>query len=397
MLMIGEHDKMKKSMVWVLVLALISVTIFGFILFAGKKSNNESILYPVQVDGKWGYINKSGKLVIEPTYAMAEDFYDGVAIVQIKDDTAGSSDEEANNVKYGAINTAGKMVVDPNFSYISKFNEGIAGAIIENKDTYAFEYYILDKTGKILYTLPSDMEIVSMLFNGSDMQTQSEGLILVRNANSEMYGFIDRNGKLVIPCEYYEGYNFTNGLALVKKDMNYQYIDKTGKVVIDASKYKFCRTFSEGLAAVAVQKDEQSAIEFGYIDTKGNMKIEPQFAKAYSFSEGLAKVCTGESINQYSIGYIDGAGAYAIEPNLTDNADETLFSEGFVPVDDGTGGYMNQKGKLVINPVVQKDEGNFIKHNTAGEFRNGIAKVSLSDGSIGYIDTTGKYIWNPSK
>ena len=34
-----------------------------------KKNDAEALLYPVQVDGKWGYVNKNGTIEIKPTYA----------------------------------------------------------------------------------------------------------------------------------------------------------------------------------------------------------------------------------------------------------------------------------------------------------------------------------------
>ncbi|WP_171687551.1 WG repeat-containing protein [Paenibacillus planticolens] len=368
------------------------------ILAVNKKNNEKTLLYPIQVDGKWGYINKMGKMVVEPTYAWADDFHDGVAIVLLNNNSDGSKDtKDQDSVKYGAIDMTGKMVVKPDFSYITKYNEGVAGAIQVDAMTYDLTYFILDRKGKILYTLPSEMQIVSMLFNGMGLQTQSEGLVLVQDDKTEMYGYIDRNGKIIIPIQYHEASSFSDGLALVKNDKHYQYIDKTGKVLIDASQYISGKSFSEGLAAVAVQNKDRSTVEYGYIDTKGNMKIEPKYARAYSFSEGLAKVCVGDSINEYSIGYIDENGAYKIGPTLNDSYDETLISEGLVPIANGAGGYMNKDGKVSIAPVVTKDNDNYLKHNMAEEFRNGIAKVSLSDGRIGYIDRTGRYIWTPRK
>lgn len=115
------------------------------------------------------------------------------------------------------------------------------------------------------------------------------------------------------------------------------------------------------------------------------------------FQKGLQKVCVGDSINQYSIGYIDESGAYKIGPTANDSYDETLISEGLAPIADGAGGYMNKEGKVSIAPVITKDESNYLKRNLAGEFRNGIAKVSLSDSRIGYINRSGKYIWDPRK
>ncbi|WEK53593.1 MAG: WG repeat-containing protein [Candidatus Cohnella colombiensis] len=393
-----KNRLIKKSTLWVLIIILITAAIITGFLAVNNKYDEKTLLYPIQVDGKWGYINKTGKIVVEPTYAWADDFHDGVAIVLLNSNSDGNKDSrEDDSLKYGAIDTTGKMVVEPDYSSITKFNEGVAGAVIVDEITYDLTYFILDRKGKILYTLPPERQIVSMLFNGTGLQTQSEGLILVQDDPTEMYGYIDRYGEIIIPYQYHEAYSFSDGLALVKNDKHYQYIDKSGQVVIDASKYISGKSFSEGLAAVAVQNKETSTVEYGYIDTKGNMKIEPKFTRAYRFSEGLAKVCVGESINEYSIGYIDESGAYKISPTLNDSYDETLISEGLVPIADGAGGYMNKEGKLSIAPVVTKVEDNYLKYNMAGQFRNGIAKVSLSDGRIGYIDTTGKYIWDPRK
>ncbi|BFT75526.1 WG repeat-containing protein [Paenibacillus sp. P36] len=393
-----KNRLMKKSNIWVPIIILIMVAIIIGVLAVNKKNNEKTLLYPIQVDGKWGYINKSGKIVVEPTYAWADDFHDGVAVVLLNNNSDGSKQTmEQDSVKYGAIDTTGKMVVKPDYSYITKYNEGVAGAIQVDAMTYDLTYFILDSKGKVLYTLPPEMQIVSMLFNGTGLQTQSEGLILVQDDKTEMYGYIDRYGKLIIPVQYHEASSFSDGLAIVKDDKHYQYIDKTGKVMIDASKYVSGKSFSGGLAAVAVQNKDRSTVEYGYIDTKGNMKIEPKYARAYDFSEGLAKVCVGESINQYSIGYIDETGAYKIGPTLNDSYDETLITEGLAPIADGAGGYMNKEGKVSIAPVITKDESNYLKRNMAGAFRSGIAKVSLSDGRIGYIDRIGKYIWNPRK
>ena len=385
---------MKKRTAYILILLqIILATSIGVFLVISKMSSIEKNLYPVQDDGKWGYIDNTGKLVIEPHFDMADEFYDGCAIVQVKDIGV----EEAG-VKYGVIDTSGKMVVKPDYTYICKYDEGITGALVENDEAaYNFQYCLLNTKGEVLYNLPEDIEIISMLFDGIDIPTQSEGMISVRNVYTELYGYMDSHGKMIIPCQYYEGYPYTEGLALVRTQEGYQYIDKNGKVIINANKYLYCRTFSEGLAAVGIQENDQSMVIYGYIDTKGNMKIEPQFSKAYAFSEGLAKVCIGEGINQFSTGYIDQTGAYRIGPNAKDNIEETSFSESLAAIDDGSGGYMDKEGKLVINPVVVKAEDNYIKNNKAGEFRGGIAKVSLSDGSVGYIDKTGTYIWQPSK
>jgi len=77
----------------------------------------------------------------------------------------------------------------------------------------------------------------------------SEGLAEVQDANDRC-GFIDKTGKLVIPCQWKSAWYFSEGLAKVQ-DANgkWGFIDKTGKVVIPCQ-WKDAFPFREGLASV---------------------------------------------------------------------------------------------------------------------------------------------------
>ena len=41
-------------------------------------------LYPFEEKGKYGYINQSGKVIIQGQYSFADQFYDGLAVVKDK-------------------------------------------------------------------------------------------------------------------------------------------------------------------------------------------------------------------------------------------------------------------------------------------------------------------------
>ena len=43
-------------------------------------------LAPVNLDGKWGYINTSGEFVIEPQYSQAYSFHYGAAVVELEEE-----------------------------------------------------------------------------------------------------------------------------------------------------------------------------------------------------------------------------------------------------------------------------------------------------------------------
>jgi len=63
---------------------------------------------------KYGYIDKTGKVVIEPQFFdEAWDFYEGLAMVKVGD-------------KWGYIDKAGRMVVESKFDEAGIFSEGLA-------------------------------------------------------------------------------------------------------------------------------------------------------------------------------------------------------------------------------------------------------------------------------
>jgi len=101
------------------------------------------------------------------------------------------------------------------------------------------------------------------------------------------------------------------------------YIDVTGKVVLGASVFQEAQRFSEGLAAVRVDKSG-----WGYIDQTGHFVIRPQFEGARPFSEGLASVKI-----RGLWGFIDKTGRVVIAPQYQV---VNSFSEGKAVVMNGT-------------------------------------------------------------
>jgi len=61
-------------------------------------------LAAVEVDGKWGYINTSGEVVIEPQFSSAQPFVNGTAIVE-------------NGLGVGVINTQGEFIMPAAYEY----------------------------------------------------------------------------------------------------------------------------------------------------------------------------------------------------------------------------------------------------------------------------------------
>jgi hypothetical protein len=165
--------------------------------------------------------------------------------------------------------------------------------------------YVLNLIKSVSHT-----EVVTPVkYDGTD--TFSEGLARVRL--NWKYGFIDPTGKEVISLKYDEADSFSKGLARVCLNGKFGFIDLTGKEVISL-KYDKADSFSDGLARVCLNG------KCGFIDPTGKAVIPFKYDKADSFSEGLARV----RLN-WKYGFVDPTGKEVI-PLKYDDADS--FSEG---------------------------------------------------------------------
>ena len=69
------------------------------------------------------------------------------------------------------------------------------------------------------------------------------------------WGFIDSSGTIIIPLQYNDAGEFSEGMAVVKTDKNkWGYINPSGKFIIE-EKYEQAQNFVNG-EAVVVYKDE---------------------------------------------------------------------------------------------------------------------------------------------
>ena len=254
-----------------------------------------------------------------------------------------------------------ETIMNLNYYEIKSFSEGLAAV-----KKYGLWGYI-DKTGR---------EVIPCQYQS--VRSFSEGFAAVSKDN--FWGYIDKSGKEVIPCWYDEASSFSEGLAAVSKDNFCGYIDKTSKKVITSQythQYLYIyidNSFSEGLALV-----RRNGL-YGYIDKTGKEVIPCQYKYAQSFSEGLALV-----MKNGFWGYIDKTGKEVI-PCQYEYAQS--FSEGLAAVKkNGLWRYIDKTGKEIITR----------QYKYAKSFSEGLALVyeykdDIKDDRYGYIDKTGKEV-----
>ncbi len=127
---------------------ILGVLIGLLFLGSGAQATDES------TQAKWGYIDSSGKFIIEPKYKLAEPFSEGLAAVEVEVKNSDGSLEE----RFGYIDKSGKMVIAPLFAHAFKFVDGLApvkipsgGALLEKFDREcADKWGYIDKSGNFV-------------------------------------------------------------------------------------------------------------------------------------------------------------------------------------------------------------------------------------------------------
>ena len=148
---------------------------------------SEGLLPVILLDGKSGYIDEKGKLVIE---------------VPI----------------YNDIRTAG-IRISPNLNY--SFNEGIA--LIQTEQDV---WQLVDKKGN-LRKLPDEYKYMAGIFKN--------GLLLIQDKNQK-FGFMNKNMELTIPCIFDSAESFEGKYAIVVYKGKDAIVDEKGNIY-------FCEDF----------------------------------------------------------------------------------------------------------------------------------------------------------
>jgi len=363
----------------------IFLTIIFALFVSSVFAQTENPLFVVIVDDKRGYIDKTGKIVIQPQWGGAGDFSEGLAKVATYED----------GYAEGYIDTTGKVVIPLRYKMAQDFSEGLAAVGfgqfgLHNSGDHKTGF--IDKTGKLVIK-PKFRDAIGF----------SEGL--ARVYDNGKYGFIDKTGNVVIPLQFEEAGSFSEDLACVKIGDKFGFIDKTGKVVIEP-KYLLPSAFSEGLASVTIGGKASKGGYGGYyitdkgkpvfIDKTGKIVIQfgDEVTEANGFSEGLAAIQVRKDAKNVLTGFIDTSGKLVIPPKYYNVAG---FSEGLASfIHKGKWTYLNKKGEIVFSTGF----------DLADNFENGLAwiqKGKFGDSTLfekvkyGYIDKTGKVIWTPTK
>ena len=152
----------------------------------------------------------------------------------------------------------------------------------------------------------------------------SDSLATVRDVNTRKIGYVDYNGKLIIPCIFDRADGFMdNGMALVNIVTNnkngYKLINKLGNDILPNINYDPASP-SEGLAVISFDNEK-----VGFINNKGETVIPAIYYAASQFCNGYAWV----SNKKREVALIDKDGKIKIPFTNFGSYSDVLCKEGF--------------------------------------------------------------------
>lgn len=115
------------------------------------------------------------------------------------------------------------------------------------------------------------------------------------------YGFVDKNGNVVVPPKYSMALDYSYGFAAVQASGRWGYIDKEGKEVISPS-FSYASAFSDDGIAIVENEDSRH-----YIDASG-----AHIYKGYEGAAFSSDLAAARPVGTKLVGYIDYTGALRI-------------------------------------------------------------------------------------
>jgi WG containing repeat len=277
---------------------------FAFIDRSGPKQAAHSFserLAAVSLNGKWGFIDESGRFVIPPLFGVVENFSQGLAMVT----TASIDHYWERDTLFGYIDRTGKFVIEPRFNWAGSFSEGLASVCVglcRGSDRILGGVGYIGRDGK--FVLPPRYK---------DAGRFSEGLAVAGTGLGPLApkGFIDKSGAFVIAPRFIYADEFAEDLAATDQG----FINRRGEVVIKAEPLSPGGDFSSGWAAV---REGDGPV---FINTKGQITLRPDYRGVGPFSEDLAPACPsncGPSALGFgqNWGFMNKSGKFVIKPQF---------------------------------------------------------------------------------
>lgn len=349
----------------------LTITLVFSILSCSQKSQQP--YYIIEENGKQGFIDSTGKVVIKPAFDKVGNFSEDLALV-------------SNGTSYGYINKKGKLVIPYKFTLFDG----------------PLEMYSLRKINNKLSSAINEVSF-------------SNGLALFADTAKQRYGFINTKGEVIIEPIFWNATKFKDGYAVVVTSVDNSNWEKTqwglintkGEFVIKDKYYKLSRLSDNFATATHINKKDSLSYNFASVvlNSKGqtvNTILPGQILLVDEFSKGYCRGLNGIMQSLTNAGYFifDSTGNTLNNPK---NGEVYYFEDVYINNGRFIWYKMNGKyswAKLEKNKSIKVQDDRLYDTVMGGFDKTGIACVKYTDkhsstGLYGYIDTLGNFMIEP--
>ncbi len=253
-----------------------------------------------------------------------------------------------DSLNYGFLNSKGKTVKEAKYTYASDFFNGKSNIIIDSIPGLLFK----DGNEKMF---PN--------FNATYWYKDDLGLA----TKDKKYGFINKNGDIIVPLKYEDAFPFYKGYAAIKSNDKWNYINEQGQVLFSDSLIFNYRPIIDDKAVFMVSGNK--------VEKRKRMHSEDRTGSQV-FVEYLNQI----KKQQLKEGLINTNGKIIIKPIYDEISG--YFINGFMRVrNNGKAGIVNDTGKIVIP----------IEYDNVLDYKNGMFTAEKNN-KWGIIDTENKII-----
>lgn len=353
--------------------------------------SQEDGIYTVVEDGMYSFYRADGTQLPAQPYAAAGDFHGGMAAVSFSGERVEAPEsggaEILRNGRFGYLDVNGTLVVPMQYSRAFPYSEGRAFAV----ESDSGRLVLLDETGRELTGFP-EAEIPE---DGTVRYSEGLAVIPVRSGEAQAPAFlvVDAAGEEVCTLtdayvDYVGGYH-SSRIAVAEQGEwetdekgrtrflpaanTWGYRDEKGELAV-VCRYAQARPFSEDLAVVAVGEG-QNGLAYGFINPAGEAVTAVSYDGAISYENGMGALLRGDRW-----AYVDRAGQtltgfiYETAGPLREGV-ALARSEGEMRAVDG-------QGRALFS----------LEAREALPFSGGVAVLRQADGTCGVCDLEGNLL-----
>lgn len=293
------------------------------------------------------------------------------------------------NKKYGVIDETGKIVIEPKYDIIQIPNPSKPVFICMhdyNINLQQYETEVFDNKGNKIFTEYDSVQALPTESTWDGIPFEKSVLKYKRN---NKYGLITLENKVITEPIYdsIKAINYKEGMLLVEKDKKYGAINIKGKIIIkpeydqiSIDNYYNSETMYKASGFIVKKKNEDS-YKYGYINSKGKMLLPPEYTEISRINEII------DDKNVYLLVLKEGqAGVVKNNKVVLDFEYEdisyNIFNNMFIIQRNSKSGIADIKGKVIIQP--EYDSIMF----------GGIYVNAIKDGEVTVLDINGKKLDN---